>query len=132
MYFVSSKYDSDSYHTIIDKFYVVLKEFLLSLGLVSTNLKCVMDTFFKNEFTASIKKIESWPRDTQNVIFLFYFWVENMLCPNIWDCLLNPILNTVILKVVVWLRGIASVPLKHPLRKCFGSNTVKFSFFMIF
>ena len=32
------------------------KRILLSLGLVSTKLKCVTDAFFKNEFTASIKK----------------------------------------------------------------------------
>ena len=62
------------------------------LCLISTNLKCVMDAFFKNEFTASIYKIERWPRDTQKVIYLFCFWVENMLSPNIWDW--NPILNT--------------------------------------
>ena len=59
---------------------------LLCLGLVSTNLKCVIDEFFKNEFTASIKKTERWPKDTIRVIFLFYFWVENMSSPNIWDC----------------------------------------------
>ena len=28
--------------------------------------------FFKIEFTASIKKMERWPRDTQKVIFLFF------------------------------------------------------------
>ena len=79
---------------IIDKFYFVFERILLSLGPVSTNLKCVMDAFFKNEFTTSIKK---W-RDDQNipkkVTFLFYFglenMLENMLSPNIWDCPLNP------------------------------------------
>ena len=79
--------------TIIDKFYFVFKEFCCPLGLVSTKLKCVMDAFFKNEYTASIKKMEGWPRDTQKVIFLLYSWVENILSPNIWDCPLNPTLN---------------------------------------
>ena len=48
----------DPFHTIIDKFYLVFEGNLLSLGLVSTNLKCVTDAFFKFKFTASIKKIE--------------------------------------------------------------------------
>ena len=56
-----------------------IERILLSLGLVSTNLNCVMDAFFKKDYTASIKKMERRPRDTQKVIFLFYFWVENML-----------------------------------------------------
>ena len=55
---------------------------LLSLGLVSTNLKCVVNAFFKNELTASIKNMEKWPRDTQKIISLFYVWAENMLSPN--------------------------------------------------
>ena len=36
------------------------------------------------------------------------------------------------LKVAVWLRGNASVPLYHSSRECFGSNTVKSSIFFIF
>ena len=46
---------------------------MLFLGLVPPNLKCVMDAFFKNEFTALSKKLENWPRDTQKVIFLKFF-----------------------------------------------------------
>ena len=40
----------------------------------------------------------------RKVFFLFYFCVENMPSPNIWDC---------------------------PLRACFGSNTVKLVFYLI-
>ena len=52
------------------------RQILLSLGLVSMNWKCVTGAFFKNEFTASIKKMEKGPRDTQKVIFsvLFLGW----------------------------------------------------------
>ena len=63
------------------------------LSLLSTNLKCVVDAFFTKEFTASFKKTERWPRDNLKVIFLFYFWFENMLSPNIRDCPLNNSLN---------------------------------------
>ena len=63
---------------------------LLSLGLVSTNLKCVMDAFFKNEFTALIKKNGEMAHRYQKSFFLFYFWVEKKLSPNMWDCPLNP------------------------------------------
>ena len=110
----------DPFHTIIDKFYLVFEGNLLSLGLVSTNLKCVTDAFSKFKFTASIKKIERWSRDTQKAIFLFYFWVENILSPNHFKHLT--------LKVAVWLRGIASIPW-HPLRGWFGSYTVELLLF---
>ena len=69
---------------------LAFQEFCCPLGLVSTNLKCVKYAFFEKEFYASIKKMERLPRDTQKVIFLFYFLVENILSPNIWDCPLNP------------------------------------------
>ena len=36
----------------------VFKRILLSLGLLSTNFKCVRDDFFIKKFTASIKKME--------------------------------------------------------------------------
>ena len=36
----------------------VFKRILLSLGLLSTNFKCVRDEFFIKKFTASIKKME--------------------------------------------------------------------------
>ena len=50
------------------QFLICLQRILLSLGLVSTNLKCVIDAFLKNEFTASIKKMEIRPRDTHYYI----------------------------------------------------------------
>ena len=40
-----------------------LKRILLSPGLVSTDLKYVMDAFFKNELTASIEK--KWRDDSE-------------------------------------------------------------------
>ena len=66
----------------------------MSLGLVSTNLKCVMDVFFSK--TNILHQLERWrgDPDTQKVNFLFYFWVKNMQSPNTWDCLLNPTWNT--------------------------------------
>ena len=78
--------------------------------------------------------MERWPRDTESFLFVcfFLFLLENMLSPNIWDCPLNPTLNTWYKRLLSgWLRGIASVPY-HPLRVCFGSNTVKLFFFYHF
>ena len=65
----------------------------MSLGLLSTNLKCVMDAFFTKEFTALFKKMERWPRDNYKVIFLFYLWFENMPSANIQDFPFNSSLN---------------------------------------
>ena len=124
----------DPFHTKSDKFYFVFKEFccLWVLSPLSTNLKCFMDAFIKNEFTASIKKMERWPRNTQNVIFLFYFWVENMLkVSKHMGLSFKSHFKHFILKVAVWLRDITPVPSKHRQR-CFGSNTVIFFFFLLF
>ena len=60
MYFVSSKIlfwigQYDPFHTII---LLCFYRISLSLGLVPTNLKCVMDAFFKKEFTSSMKTRE--------------------------------------------------------------------------
>ena len=74
--------------------------------------------------------MERWPRNTQKVIFLFYFLVENM--PNKYTHMglsFKFHFNYLIWRVAEWLRGIASVPL-HPTRECFDSNMVNFfSFF---
>ena len=59
----------DPFHTIINKFYLVFKE--LSPGLVSSNFEMCYGCIFQKWITASIEKMERWPRDTQKVIFLF-------------------------------------------------------------
>ena len=51
---------------------------LLSLGLVSTNLKYVMDAFFQKEFTASIKKIGEM---TQR-----YMYLKSYVTVLFWGC----------------------------------------------
>ena len=51
-----------------------------------------MDAFSKMNLLHHLKK---WRDDPEKkVIFPVYFWVENMLSLNIWDCPLNPTLNT--------------------------------------
>ena len=83
----------DPFHTINDKFYFVFKE-LCCLWVLSPRIWNVLwMCFSKMNLLHQLKKMERWPRDTQKVIFLFYFWVENMLSPNILDCPLNPTLN---------------------------------------
>ena len=37
----------------------------------------------RKEFTPSFEKMERWPRDIKKVVFLFYFWVDNIVSPNI-------------------------------------------------
>ena len=57
------------------------------MGLVSTNLKRVMEAFFKKEFIMyQLKRWRDYPEIPKRHFFLFYFWVKN----NIWDCPLNP------------------------------------------
>ena len=54
---------------------------LFSLGLVSTNMKCVMDAFFKKEFTASIKKngemTQRKPKSYYSVLFLVWKYAKS-------------------------------------------------------
>ena len=79
MYFVSSKYDflnrairPISYNNW--QIFLRFSRILLSLGLVSTNLKCVMDSFFIKEFTASIKK----SRDDQEIPKKLFFFLGHL------------------------------------------------------
>ena len=89
----------------------------------------------------------------------FIFWVENMPCPNIWDCPLNPTLNTWYKRFSWWrpckLLELATEPLyiynkvcSNQIKGCrlaqrylvgsvvtssekiFGSDTVKSTFFL--
>ena len=72
------------------QFLPIFKRISLSLGLVSRNLKYVMDAFFKNEVFASIKKMEGYPKSYFSVLFFGWKYAKS----NIWDCPLNPTLNT--------------------------------------
>ena len=74
----------DPFHTIIDNFYHVFNEFCCLWVLSPRIWNVLWMRFFQKWIFASIKKMER---------FLFYFWVEDMLSPNIWYCHLNPTLN---------------------------------------
>ena len=76
----------------IDTFYLVLKEFCCLWVLSPWIWNVLWVRFSKINLLHQLKKMERWPRDTPKV-FLFYFWVENMPSPNIWDWPLNPTLN---------------------------------------
>ena len=56
------------------------------------NAKLIRYVFFKNEFFHQLEKWRDDPEIPKKVIFLCYFPVENMLSPNIWDCLVNILL----------------------------------------
>ena len=82
----------DPFHTIIDKFYFVFKNFCCLWVLSPRIWNMLWMHFSKMNFRYQLKKMERWPRDTKR--FWGFFLVENMLSPNIWDCPLNPTLNT--------------------------------------
>ena len=80
---------SNSYK--IRQFYFVFKEFCCLWVLSPRIWNVLWMRFSKINLLRRSKKWSDNP-DTKKVIFLIYFWVENMLSPNIWDW--NPILNT--------------------------------------
>ena len=75
---------------------------MLSLGLFSTNLKCIKDAFFEKEFNASIKRIERWLRDG----FLWFKRSRHM------GLSFKSHVKHLILKVAFWLCVIALVLLQ--------------------
>ena len=74
----------------------------LSLGLVSTNLECVMDAFLKNEYTASIEKWRDDPEIPKSYFSVLFFGLKKHMGLSF-----KSHFKHLILKVPVWLRGIA-------------------------
>ena len=120
----------EPFQTIIDKFYSVFKECCCLWVLSPRIWNMLWMHFSKMNFRHQLKKNGEMTYRYQKISG--FFLVENILSPNIWDCPLNPTLNTWYKRLLSgWLRGIASVPY-HPLRVCFGSNTIKLFFFYHF
>ena len=67
----SNQFDSEIKKKTSQQIFLCLKRILLSLGLVSSNLMCVMDAFFKKEFLYDFKKknqtasIKKWRDDPE-------------------------------------------------------------------
>ena len=68
---------------------------LLSLGILSTNVKCVLDAYFsKKNLLLQLKKWRDDPEIPKKLFFCFILGLKiSMLNPNIWDCPLNPTFN---------------------------------------
>ena len=115
------------FHTIMDKFYFVLKVFCC-LWVLSPR---IWNVFFEKDFNASIKKMEKWHRDTQKVIFLFYFWVEKSKHMGL---SFKTHLKHLMLKVAVWLDQWCRVGSVTNSERVFWFEygQIPFSFFFIF
>ena len=83
----------DPFYTIIDKFYFVFKE-CCCLWVLSPRIWNMLWMRFSKMIFGINKKNGEVNHRYPKSYFLFYFLVENLLSPNIWDCPLNPTLNT--------------------------------------
>ena len=117
MHFVSSNYmfDYKQDNTTIYIRRLTLAQFLrilLSLGLLSGDLKFILDAFSLKNLLHYIKKWRVDPEITKKLsYFLFYFWVENMLSPNIRDLTLKT-LYFFLSELKIFLKGKKSVSMK--------------------
>ena len=110
-------------HTIIDKFYFVLKKICCLLVLPPRIWNVLWMRFSIKNLLHQLKNGEMTQR-YQKSYFSVLFWGWNNAKSKHMGMSFKSHFKHLIFKVAVWFSGIASVQ-QEPLREAFGSNTVK-------